>query len=115
MLLALLGFGGRTGRQHQPLPPLQRVLDGLQRVQRHATGLGVMVRLGRRQQLGEFEEAIDHRRVVALEIVRRGVRVVPNAGDQAARVQPRDQRRGPQHRQRVALPGSDRSGGNRTG
>ncbi|MBK7592194.1 MAG: hypothetical protein IPI27_13230 [Betaproteobacteria bacterium] len=107
MLLALLGFGGRTGRQHQALPPLQRVLDGLQRVQCHAARLGVMVRLGRRQQLGEFEKAIDHWRVVALEIVRRGVRVVPNAGDQAPRVQPRDQRRGPQHRQRVALPGSN--------
>ena len=89
MLRALLGFGRRTGRQHQALPPLERVQRGLQGVQRHAAGLGVMVRLGRGQQLGEFEEAIDHRRVVALEIVGRGVRVVTDAGDQAARLQPR--------------------------
>ena len=92
MLRALLGLGRRPGRQHQTLPALERVQRSLQAMQRHAARLGMMVRLGRGQQLGEFEGAIDHRRVVALEILGRSVRVGADAGDQAVHLQPGDQR-----------------------
>lgn len=83
MLRALLRFGWRTRRQHHALAPLERVQRGLQAMQRQAAGLRMMVRLGRGQQLGKFEDAINHRRIVTLEIVGRGVRMGTDAGDQA--------------------------------
>jgi hypothetical protein len=104
MLRSLLGFGRRPGRQHQALPALERVQRSLQAMQRHAARLGVMVRLGCGQQLGEFEGAIDHRRVVAPEILGRSVRVVMDASDQAVHLQSGDEGPRLKHRQPVARP-----------